>query len=380
MLARGTSNYDIDVPNAFTAGRLWAKETRVLAEYLGHHQLDGHVKAAAGDDVEPAWDRYFRRTHDFFQGFRAARTGLLLYNYGSLDGGAGSIWRVRQAHYVAGGMRDARAVPEIYNRQMAEEWAELSRVSVRRYGTPVLFAGIMTQYRHRCRRCGFSAHEAHRGRPRAGEAFPHADSQGRLGHEHRDGATVPAPTLTRAFAGDGLSIPLIRGARPRVAVICQCRKRSIAIRQARRLSKTFEDRSFHATGAHPSTHPPLFFLVAGTLFLVAGRAAYAAIIGSDGVVDGAIRQTTAGFGSSISATGSCRPSEVAEISWNQTGPPGPAGVGRPGRGPGPTGPTGPTGATGPTGPPGQGGEPLRMPMLTTEGSMPPGRRASMRWS
>jgi uncharacterized protein YjeT (DUF2065 family) len=69
---------------------------------------------------------------------------------------------VRQAYYVAGGMRYARALPEIYNESMASEWAELSRVSLERFGVPLSFAGVMTQYHQRCRRCGFSAHEAHR--------------------------------------------------------------------------------------------------------------------------------------------------------------------------------------------------------------------------
>jgi hypothetical protein len=162
VLARGTSNYGIDVPSPFTAGRLWARETSVLAAFLRHHRFDDHVEAAAGDDVEPSWDRHFRRTYAFFRGFRAARTGFLLYNYGSLDGGVGRIWNVRQAYYVAGGMRYARALPEIYNAAMASEWAELSRISFRRFGAPLSFAGVMTQYHHRCHMCGFSAREAHR--------------------------------------------------------------------------------------------------------------------------------------------------------------------------------------------------------------------------
>jgi len=159
-LARGTSNYRPSVPSVYRAGRLWAAETLTLARYLRRHRFDGHVRAAAADDVEPAWDRTFRRTHDFFRGFRSARTGYLLYNYGSLDGGAGGIWNVRQAYYVAGGMRYARAVPEIYNRAMARQWARLSRLGVRYYGKPVQFAGVMTQGARGCR-CGLSPAQAH---------------------------------------------------------------------------------------------------------------------------------------------------------------------------------------------------------------------------
>src|SRR5207237_9059999 len=108
-----------------------------------------------------ARDRTFRRTPDCFRGFRSACTGYLLYNYGSLDGGAGGIWNVRQAYYVAGGMRYARAVPEIYNRAMARQWARLSRLGVRYYGKPVNFAGVMTQHSQRCRRCGYAPAQAH---------------------------------------------------------------------------------------------------------------------------------------------------------------------------------------------------------------------------
>jgi len=157
VLARGTSNYGIDVPSAYTAGRRWALETRSFARFLRSHDLDAHVQAAAADDVEPAWDRSFRRTHDFFHGFRSAGHGLVLYNFGSLDGRPGSIWKVRQAYYVAGGMRYVRAIPEIYNRRMAQQWAELAE----RYGRPLQFAGLMTQFHHRCRGCGFNAREAH---------------------------------------------------------------------------------------------------------------------------------------------------------------------------------------------------------------------------
>jgi hypothetical protein len=159
VVARGTSNYDQNVPSTFTAGRLWAEETAAVGAYLAQHGFDDHVTAAAADDVEPSWDRAFHRTRDFFRGYRSARTGYLLYNYGSLDGGAGAIWSVRQALYVAGGMRYARPVPEIYNHVMARQWAHLSRLAVQVLGRPLQFAGLMTQ--HWKGTGGFTAREAH---------------------------------------------------------------------------------------------------------------------------------------------------------------------------------------------------------------------------
>jgi hypothetical protein len=145
-LARGTSNYHPAVPSAYRAGRKWARETMRLARQLRRSGLDGHVVSAAADDVEPAWDRTFHRTRDFFRGYRAASKGHLLYNYGSLDGGVGSIWNARQAFFVASGMKYARVIPEIYNPAMARQWAELAHIANRVYHRPVQFAGVMTTH------------------------------------------------------------------------------------------------------------------------------------------------------------------------------------------------------------------------------------------
>jgi hypothetical protein len=159
-LARGTSNYgQASVPSTYTAGRLWAGATVAFANYLKRHHFD-HVTAAAADDVEPAWDREFHLTYNFFRGYGKSDHGYLLYNYGSLDGGVGGIWKLRQAFYVSGGMRSARAVPEIYNHEMARQWAELARLSYARYGKPIQLAGVMTQHWTSCGGCGYTAPKA----------------------------------------------------------------------------------------------------------------------------------------------------------------------------------------------------------------------------
>ena len=163
-LARGTSNYGISVPNPNHAGRRWARETMVLAKWLRYHPAVGqHVRSAAGIDAEPAWDPSFHKTHAFFQGYRQAATGYLLYNFGSLDGGVGAIWNLRQAFYVAGGMKYARVVPEIYFPQMVHQWAQLARMAERTFHRSVQFAGVMTQRAPGCGRhvCGFGPREAH---------------------------------------------------------------------------------------------------------------------------------------------------------------------------------------------------------------------------
>jgi hypothetical protein len=145
-LARGTSNYHPQVPSAYKAGRKWARETHALGRLLRRRGLDEHVSSAAADDVEPAWDRGFRATRDFFRGYADARSGDLLYNYGSLDGGIGGIWSAHQAFYVASGMRYSRALPEIYTHRMARQWASLALAARRLYHRPLRFAGVLTSH------------------------------------------------------------------------------------------------------------------------------------------------------------------------------------------------------------------------------------------
>jgi hypothetical protein len=145
-LARGTSNYHPQVPNAYQAGKRWARETHTLQRLVEARGLGAHVTSAAADDVEPAWDRSFHRTRDFFRGYRDAEFGHVLYNFGSLDGGVGSVWNAKQIFYVASGMRYVAAIPEIYNRAMAEQWAELAHIAKHRYHRPLKFAGVMTQH------------------------------------------------------------------------------------------------------------------------------------------------------------------------------------------------------------------------------------------
>ncbi|HKS77543.1 MAG TPA: hypothetical protein VJQ07_01610 [Gaiellaceae bacterium] len=160
-LARGTSNYHPDVPSAYAAGVRWARATNKFGRLLRRYGLAAHVESAAANDAEPAWDRSFRKTKQFFHGFRTAVHGHTLYDYGSLDGGVGAIWSARQMWYVAGGLRHTKALPEIYYPAMAQQWAELARIAHRRYHRDVDFAGVMTQGGARCH-CGYTPHAAHR--------------------------------------------------------------------------------------------------------------------------------------------------------------------------------------------------------------------------
>ncbi len=182
-LARGTSNYDPSAPSMAAAGRRWARETMQLAKYLRLHPgVAARVTSAAAIDAEPAWDRGFRQTYEFFKGFRDARTGYLLYNFGSLDGGVGVIWSLKQAFYVSGGMQYARVVPEIYFHAQAAQWAELARLAIKTYNRPVQFAGVMTQHNSGCNRnvCGMTPREAHSQLGKALKEHPSTRDQVRM--------------------------------------------------------------------------------------------------------------------------------------------------------------------------------------------------------
>jgi len=159
-LARGTSNYHPHVPSVAVAGRRWAGAVLALGRKLRRHGLDTHVRSAAADDAEPAWDRGFRRTMLFIHGFREFAHGRTLYDYGSLDGGVGSIWSARQMMYLTGGQGHTAVLPEIYYSSQAREWAELAHIVHRWFHRRVRFAGVMTQ--GPCRRCGLRPFAAHR--------------------------------------------------------------------------------------------------------------------------------------------------------------------------------------------------------------------------
>jgi hypothetical protein len=136
-----------------------------LERKLRRHGLSAHVRSAAADDLEPAWDRSFRRTRLFIHGFRRHAHGRTLYDYGSLDGGVGAIWSARQMMDVAGGAGHTAVLPEIYYASQAREWAELAYISHRWFHRRVHFAGVMTQ--GPCRRCGLRPLRAHRALVRA---------------------------------------------------------------------------------------------------------------------------------------------------------------------------------------------------------------------
>ena len=158
-LARGTSNYHPYVPSTRVAGKRWAGQVLALGRKLHENGLSAHVKSAAANDAEPAWDSSFHQTRSFISGFRKWAHGRVLYDYGSLDGGVGSIWTARQIMYVVGGAGRTAVLPEIYYPSQAQQWAELAYIAHSQFHRSVHFAGVMTQGSSDCD-CGFRPHAA----------------------------------------------------------------------------------------------------------------------------------------------------------------------------------------------------------------------------
>ena len=161
-LARGTSNYSPSVPSAWAAGQRWGRAVIALGRKLHRQGFSAHVRSAAADDAEPAWDRGFRQTQLFIHGYRRYASGRTLYDYGSLDGGVGSIWNARQMMYVTGGAGHTAVLPEIYYPSLAREWAQFAYVAHRQFHRRIHFAGVMTQVLPGCHRCGLGPHAARR--------------------------------------------------------------------------------------------------------------------------------------------------------------------------------------------------------------------------
>ncbi|MDX6480842.1 MAG: hypothetical protein QOG85_1352 [Gaiellaceae bacterium] len=160
-LARGTSNYYPSVPSIGAAGKHWAGAVLTLERKLRRNGLAAHVRSAAADDAEPAWDRSFNQTFLFIHGFRKWSHGRTLYDYGSLDGGVGSIWSATQVMYVTGGKGPSAVLPEIYYPSQAAQWAQLAYIAHRWFHRRLHFAGVMTQGSPSCD-CGYRPHAAHR--------------------------------------------------------------------------------------------------------------------------------------------------------------------------------------------------------------------------
>ena len=146
-LARGTSNYHPAVPSAYKAGVSWARETNALAHAaLPRAASTQHVEAAAADDAEPAWDPGFRRTRDFFHGFRAAGTRAHALRLRLARRRRRRVWSARQAWYVAGGIRYTRAMPgDLQLRDGAAVGASSRGSRAAATTGRSRFAGVMTQ-------------------------------------------------------------------------------------------------------------------------------------------------------------------------------------------------------------------------------------------
>ena len=140
------------------AGTIWAYNVNALREYI-ESGFAAQEAAAAGDDMEPAWEPAYTRTRDFIAGYNGSSAPPeALFDYGSAEPG---YWTTAQEYYVAYGALYDFPLPEIYYAGQPPEWEEISLWGAANGANGAMyFPGVMSQYRAGYG-CGFTPHESY---------------------------------------------------------------------------------------------------------------------------------------------------------------------------------------------------------------------------
>ncbi len=144
-LGLGTNN-SADV--TYNDGVTWANTVKVVANWVSTH-LTGQVVIIGANDIEPGWSS-FSAAKAWVQGFIAGG-GKLYLNFGSADGcppygSCNNGWTQDNVYYVSWYAPPALPAPEIYNYQMAQQWASISLYGKQHYNYPLVFQGPWDEY------------------------------------------------------------------------------------------------------------------------------------------------------------------------------------------------------------------------------------------
>lgn len=158
-LGIGTNNYNnsnvySNLSVTYDHGRAWAQMVNRVNDWFVNvcpDRCNGQVDAAGANDIELAWSSP-QAAIDWVGGYDSANL-YPLYNFGAAEGcpnacgGGGYYWTKDQVLKVTN-FGPIHAVPEIYlnNGVNANQWYQLSAYSVKVYGFPHDFAGVMTTY------------------------------------------------------------------------------------------------------------------------------------------------------------------------------------------------------------------------------------------
>jgi hypothetical protein len=152
-VAIGTSNFGPGV--SYWHGRAWANMVNQANDWAMQKGYSEQVRFAGANDIELSWGGP-RRSRAWVRGYDSVARWPY-YDYGDAAacpprGDCHGAWTVEDVWYVAWGARSARPLPEIYTPSgiMAEQWYRLSLYSVRKHGSHMWIAGVMSQ-RTACR-------------------------------------------------------------------------------------------------------------------------------------------------------------------------------------------------------------------------------------
>jgi hypothetical protein len=148
-IAIGTNN---DLYTTVNSGRMWAR--RVVNTVLRATRRYRGISIAGANDIEPGFRAGPVHTRAWLRGYLRSTHAPFVFN-GSADGCSprrarsrcNNGWTARQLADLAGGAAPRRivAVPQIYNRAMAGQWAQISRTNriVRHH--PLRILGPLTE-------------------------------------------------------------------------------------------------------------------------------------------------------------------------------------------------------------------------------------------
>jgi hypothetical protein len=147
----GTNN---DLYTSAQAGRLWANQ--VVDPVRAAARRYPNITVAGADDIEPGFAAGPRATKRWLHAYLRHTDAPFVFN-GSADGCSWTRpfshcnrgWTARTLARLAGAAAPKRilALPQIYNRQMAGQWAQISRTARRVHHRELNIVGPLTEQR-----------------------------------------------------------------------------------------------------------------------------------------------------------------------------------------------------------------------------------------
>ena len=145
-LARGTSNYHPSLPSAYTAGVAGpARRTGSGASSLRQRPRRRTSRPPPPTTPSPPGTRPSARRVSSSTASARRCTGTRSSTTARSTAESARSGAPGRRGTSPAGYRNTKALPEIYNSAMAQQWAELARIARGRYHRAVHFAGVMTQ-------------------------------------------------------------------------------------------------------------------------------------------------------------------------------------------------------------------------------------------